>query len=63
MLPPASPLAAVRWNGRGVAPIGYIKGMAVTYGLVYARWKARDSAAVVMAAMNSGHDETDALAW
>lgn len=59
-----SPLAAVRWNGnRGVAPIGYIKGMAVTYGLVYAKWKARDSAAVVMAAMNSGHDETDALAW
>lgn len=58
-----SSLAAVRWNDRGVAPIGYIKGMAATYGLVYAKWKAKDSAAVAMAAMNSGHDETDALAW
>ena len=58
-----SSLAAVRWNNRGVAPIGYIKGMAATYGLVYAKWKAKDSAAVAMAAMNSGHDGTDALAW
>ena len=57
-----SPLAAVKWNDRGHAPIGYIKGMAVTYGLVYGKWKAKDSAALVMAAMNSGHDETDALA-
>lgn len=57
-----SSLAAVRWRDRGAAPIGYIKGMAVTYGLVYAKWKARDSAALAMAAMNSGDEERDALA-
>jgi hypothetical protein len=58
-----SELARVRWADRGVAPRGYIKGMAVTFGHVYAKWKAGDSAARVMAAMNSGNDATDALAW
>lgn len=57
-----SSLAAVRWRDRGTAPIGYIKGMAVTYGLVYSKWKARDSAALAMAAMNSGDEDRDALA-
>ncbi|WP_160169019.1 peptidoglycan-binding domain-containing protein [Bradyrhizobium sp. Ai1a-2] len=58
-----SNLVGVKWKDRGVAPIGYVKGMAATYGLVYAKWKAKDSAALVMAAMNSGQDGTDALAW
>lgn len=59
-----SSLASVEWKGkRGVAPIGYIKGMAVTYGLVYAKWKAKDPAAMAMAAMNSGDEDRDALAW
>jgi putative peptidoglycan binding protein len=58
-----SSLAGVNWRDRGRAPIGYIKGMAATYGRVYAKWKAKDSSAVLMAAMNSGKDETDALSW
>ncbi len=57
-----SSLAGVHWKN-GPAPIGYVKGMAVVYGLVYAKWKAKDSSALVMAAMNSGHADTDALSW
>lgn len=57
-----SELARFKWADRGVAPRGYIKGMAVAFGHVYAKWKAGDSAARLMAAMNSGKD-TDALAW
>jgi hypothetical protein len=56
-----SDLARVRWSERGIAPRGYIRGMAVTFGQVYAKWKAGDSAARVMAAMNSGNDHADAL--
>src|SRR5262249_30347452 len=60
----SSDLATLNWGAdRGVAPRGYIKGMAVTYARVYAKLKAQDSAALVMAAQNSGHDNTDALAW
>jgi peptidoglycan hydrolase-like protein with peptidoglycan-binding domain len=59
----ASELARVDWEDRGVAPRGYIKGMAVTFGQVYAKWKAGDSATRVMAAANSGNDFSDALSW
>jgi peptidoglycan hydrolase-like protein with peptidoglycan-binding domain len=58
-----SDLAGIDWPGRGRAPRGYVKGMAVTFGQTYAKWKAGDSAARVMAAMNSGNEDTDALAW
>jgi hypothetical protein len=52
------------WPQRGVAPRGYIKGMAVTFGQAYAKWRAGDSAARVMAAAtNSGQENSDALAW
>jgi uncharacterized protein (TIGR02594 family) len=59
----ASDLASHSWSGRGAAPPGYIKGMAVAYGNVYAKWKKGDSAAAVMAAPNSGDSGHDALAW
>ena len=58
-----SDLARVKWSERSIAPRGYIRGMAVTFGHVYAKWKAGDSAARVMAAMNSGNDHADALSW
>src|SRR5262245_8735861 len=59
-----SPIARYSWGGRrGIAPAGYIKGMAVTFALVCQKWKAGDSAALVMAAPNSGDDKTDALSW
>jgi len=59
----ASELAHVDWDERDVAPRGYVKGMAVMFGQVYAKWKAGDSAARVMAAGNSGNDHSDALSW
>jgi hypothetical protein len=61
----ASPLATYAWNGRGVAPRGYIKGMAAAFAQVYAKWKAGDPAAKQMAAKAPpSHDATrDALAW
>jgi hypothetical protein len=58
-----SDLARFRWGDRGIAPRGYIKGMAVTFGQVYAKWLAGDSAARLMAAMNSRNDDVDALSW
>lgn len=58
-----SALSRVAWTDRGVAPIGYIKGMAVAFAYVYAKFKAGDSAAQVMAAANGGQDDSDALAW
>src|SRR5262245_66510653 len=37
--------------------------MAVAFARVYAKWKMRNSAALVMAAANSGDDTRDALSW
>jgi uncharacterized protein (TIGR02594 family) len=59
----SSDLARCSWSGRGAAPPGYIKGMAVAYANVYAKWKKGDTAAAVMAAPNSGDSARDALAW
>ena len=57
-----SDLARYSWGGRGAAPPGYIKGMAVAYANVYAKWKKGDSAAAAMAAPNSGDTSRDAFA-
>ena len=51
------------WSDRGRAPSGYAKGMAVAFARVYAKWKIGNSAALVMAAANSGDDTRDALSW
>jgi uncharacterized protein (TIGR02594 family) len=59
----SSDLASHSWSGRGAAPPGYIKGMAVAYANVYAKWKKGDTAAAVMAAPNSGDGSRDAIAW
>jgi N-acetylmuramoyl-L-alanine amidase len=59
----ASGLASVDWKSRGRAPLGYIKGMAVVFGLVCAKLKAGDPAASAMAAADSGKSATDALSW
>lgn len=58
----ASDLAFYHWENRGRAPIGYIKGMAVVFGSVYAKLKAGDAAATAMAAASKGHS-SDALSW
>lgn len=57
----ASDLARVQWKDRGLAPVGYIKGMAVVFASIYARLKNGESAAQVMAAAAGGEDD-DALA-
>ena len=43
-----SELARYKWPRRGVAPIGYVKGMACTYALCLQKLAARDSAALAM---------------
>jgi len=57
-----SVLARREWKDRGVAPIGYTCGMAAAFAVVYAKWKAGDSSARVMAMANTGDERTDALA-
>jgi hypothetical protein len=54
-------LARYDWRDRGRAPAGYIKGMAVAYGVVCAKLKAGNSAAQLMAQASIGDEEHDAL--
>ncbi|WP_013321298.1 hypothetical protein [Gloeothece verrucosa] len=58
----SSEIADYNWHQRGIAPIGYIKGMALVYGRVYCKLKAGDAAAKEMAKANTGNTEKDALA-
>jgi hypothetical protein len=60
-----SAAARFAWSvgpGREVAPIGYIKGMALVFAKVYCKFKAGDAAASEMAKANTGNAATDALA-
>ena len=59
----ASPIMQFKWAGRGVAPHGYIKGMAIVYARVYCKFKAGAAEALAMARANSGDGAHDALAW
>lgn len=55
-----SDLAKVNWQGRGKAPIGFIKGLACTYGLCLQKLAAKDSAALAMVRIVDGeHDVFD----
>ena len=51
------------WRDRGIAPLGYIKGMALVFARVYLKLKAGNAAAVDMAKADTGAPRTDALAW
>jgi hypothetical protein len=57
-----SAVASINWVGQGIAPIGYVKGMAIVYAMVYCKLKAGDAAATDMAKANTGNAATDALA-
>jgi hypothetical protein len=59
----ASDIARYDWKNRGRAPIGYIKGVAVVYGMVYSKLKAGNSAATAMAAVAATGNNADALSW
>ena len=50
----ASPVARYEWINRDIAPLGYIKGMAVVFALVYSKLKTKDPATLAMAAADSG---------
>jgi hypothetical protein len=58
-----SAIASYSWNARSVAPRGYIRGMAVTFGRVYCKLNAGRDAASEMAMADSGGSSIDALAW
>jgi hypothetical protein len=57
-----SQIARYHWLDRGVAPKGYIKGMAVVYAKVYCQLKAGNPFAKEMAKANTGNSDKDALA-
>jgi hypothetical protein len=57
-----SPIARFNWPGRGVAPIGYIKGLAVVFARVLCKLQAGDPAAKEMAKANTGNAARDVLA-
>lgn len=58
----ASAIARYRWRDRSIAPLGYIKGMALVYARLYCKLKAGDVAVREMARANSGDSSKDALA-
>lgn len=58
-----SEIAKYKWKDRGVAPAGYIKGMALVYARVYCKLKGGDPAAMEMAKANTKDEDRDALAW
>lgn len=57
-----SACAKVSWSGRGTAPVGYIKGMALSYARSVCRLQAQSSIAKVMSAASTGNTTKDALA-
>ena len=58
-----SAIIGFEWSERGVAPAGYIKGMALVYARVYWKFKNGNAVAVDMAKANTGDAARDALAW
>jgi uncharacterized protein (TIGR02594 family) len=59
-----STIARYYWSGRGVAPIGYITGMALTFGLAVSLLKISDLAALEMSKAATGKNSSnDALDW
>ncbi len=57
-----SEIAEFNWPGRGVAPPGYVPGMALCFAVALRRAEAGDAAAKVMS-KELGSPDTDALAW
>jgi uncharacterized protein (TIGR02594 family) len=59
----SSPIARYSWDERGVAPLGYTIGMALSFACALGRLNAEDDGAWEMAKANTGDDDKDALAW
>jgi hypothetical protein len=58
-----SAIATYNWLGRGIAPRGYIKGMALVFARVYCKFLDGDPAAVEMAKANTGNSSKDSLSY
>jgi Putative peptidoglycan binding domain len=58
-----SAVAGYAWQDRGVAPAGYINGMAVAYVVALTRLREREPMAEEMARAETGDSDNDALAW
>jgi hypothetical protein len=58
----ASQVAKYEWPGRGKAPAGYLKGMALSFGRVFVRLSAGEQDAQVMA-QAPANDLDDGLFW
>jgi len=56
-------IASYQWKDRGVAPRGYVRGMAAAFGRVYCKLKNNRDAASEMAMADSGDGAMDAIAW
>jgi hypothetical protein len=59
----SSPVATFQWEDRGVAPIGYVKGMTLAWASALRNWVAEDSSAREMGKACVGNEDEDALAW
>jgi len=57
-----SEIRRYRWLNRGIAPAGYIKGMALVFGRLHAKLLTGNDAVLAMAAADSGDAQRDALA-
>lgn len=57
----SSSIASFSWPGRGVAPAGYIKGMALTFARAVCRLRSSDPVAVEMAKAATGSASKDSL--
>lgn len=58
-----STIAQHHWSNRGVAPLGYTKGMALVFARVLCKLKDGDAAATEMAKAKTGDAAKDALTW
>lgn len=58
-----SAVAQYRWKDRGRAPIGYLRGIAVTFALALEDLKAGDAAVMAIAAPATGDADHDVLDW
>lgn len=57
----SSVIAGYRWKDRSVAPVAYMKGMALVYARVYCKYRAGDPAALEMGKAATGNAAKDAL--
>jgi uncharacterized protein (TIGR02594 family) len=62
LLAGSSPLMAYSWPDRGVAPPGYIPGMALSFAVAM-QWLAKNDSAAMLMAKAVGGPDTDALKW